>query len=177
MNLRLFVAIYPPARIASSLSRSLGELVLPEHRRVPVEQIHLTLLFIGDTPPRQLDAVGESVRRASAGLGSFELGPLRLVTLPSGGRARLVAAETDAPATLLELQRRLATRLARAPRRDGGGFRPHLTLCRFRTPSRAAALEQPLSMPAFGVDRIVLMRSTLTPQGARHQEVIACPLE
>ena len=171
MNLRLFVAIYPPAEIASSLSNSLGELELPEHRRVPVEQIHLTLLFLGDTTPRQLDATGESIRRASAGLGPFQLGPLRLITLPPRGRARLVAAETDAPATLLEIQRRLASRLARAPRKEGGRFRPHLTLCRFRTPSRVAPLEEPLSVPAFGVNRIVLMRSTLSPQGARHEEV------
>ena len=144
---------------------------------MPVEQIHLTLLFLGAMTPRQLEATGESIRRASAGLGPFQLGPLRLITLPPRGGARLVAAETDAPATLLEIQRRLASRLARAPHRDGGRFRPHLTLCRFRTPSRVAPLAEPLPVPAFGVDRIVLMRSTLTPPRARHTEVIACPLE
>ena len=32
----------------------------------PPEQVHLTLQFIGNVPPRDLDGVTESVRRATA---------------------------------------------------------------------------------------------------------------
>lgn len=175
-NLRLFVAVYPPAECAAALVRLLDHVELPAHRLVPVEQVHLTLQFIGDTPPQKLEAVIETVQRATGGLGAFELTFLRLMTLPPR-RPRLVAAETDAPAALLELHRRLVTRLAHAARRNPADrFRPHLTLCRFRAPSRMASLDHPLELEPFSVGRIVLMRSTLTSEGAQHREAASIPL-
>ena len=177
-QLRLFVAIYPPRALARTLLDALADLDLPQHRLTPLEQIHLTLLFIGDTPPRQVEGTIESARRATGGLEPFELTPLRLMALPKRGPSRLIAAETDAPTTLIELQRRLATRLAHNPRKDPGGrFRPHLTLCRFKKPSRIGAVDQGLSVTAFAVSRLLLMRSSLTPRGAEYHEVASTPLE
>jgi 2'-5' RNA ligase len=177
MALRLFVAIYPPPQIAAALLEAIRGLDLPPHRPVPPEQVHMTLQFIGDTAPEELDAVVESVGRAGGGLGPFSLQPQRLVRLPERGPARLVAAESDGPATLLELQRRLALRLAHggARQRPGEGFRPHLTLCRFRSPRAMRPLDHPLHVGCFAVERFVLMRSTLRPSGAEHEEVASFP--
>ncbi|UCD74498.1 MAG: RNA 2',3'-cyclic phosphodiesterase [Phycisphaerales bacterium] len=178
-NLRLFVGVYPPREIAERLVAGLHRLKLPPHRFTPLPQVHMTLQFIGDTPSRQLDATIESVQRATGGLSGFSLTPLRLITLPNrrGAAARLVAAETDAPPTLLELQRRLAGRLARnARKRPGDRFLPHLTLCRFRSPARIPPLEHDLDLPGFAVEQLRLMRSELKPTGAVHEEVIVCPL-
>ena len=178
-NLRLFVGLYPPLDIAEKLIASLHRLDLPPLRLTPPAQVHLTLQFIGDTPSRQLDATIESVERATGGLTRFSLAPLRLISLPNRGRApaRLVAAETDAPPALLELHRRLATRLARNVRkRPGDRFLAHITLCRFRSPKRIPPLEHDLDLPGFVVDQVRLMRSELKPTGAVHHELIACPL-
>ena len=178
-NLRLFVGLYPPVEIAERLIASLRRLDLPPHRLTPLEQVHLTLQFVGDLPSRQLEATIESVKRATGGLTRFSLTPLRLITLPNRNRApaRLAAAETDAPPALLELQRRLATRLARNVRkRPGDRFLAHITLCRFRSPKRMGPLEHDLDLPVFEVDEIRLMRSELKPTGAVHHELIACPL-
>src|SRR5688572_27304408 len=131
-NLRLFVGIYPPREVAEAMLNAMAELKLPAHRPTLCEQVHLTLQFIGDTPARELDATIESVERGAAGLSAFELSAERLIQLPERGPARLVAAQTDAPPTLVELHRRLAMRLARNVRdRNEERFRPHLTLCRF----------------------------------------------
>ncbi|MDY7109181.1 MAG: RNA 2',3'-cyclic phosphodiesterase [Planctomycetota bacterium] len=177
-NLRLFVGVYPPTGTARAMLAALEDLDLPAHRRTPIEQLHMTLQFIGDTPVKELDATIESVDRSRAGLAAFELAPLRLMTLPQRGRSRLVAAETDAPSTLLELQRRLATRLAQNVRsRPGDRFLPHLTLCRFRAPTRIEPLDEPLALDAFPVRELKLMRSTLHPDGAKHHEVAAFSLE
>jgi 2'-5' RNA ligase len=177
-NLRLFVGVYPPPEVAGRMLAALGDLRLPPHRLTPVGQLHMTLQFIGDTPVKDLDATVESVDRSRAGLPPFELKPLRLMALPKRGPARLVAAETDAPPTLLELQRRLATRLARNVRaRPGDRFLPHLTLCRFRAPTRVGPLDEPLALPAYPVTELKLMRSTLHPDGARHHEVAVFSLE
>ncbi len=175
--LRLFVAVYPPLEVARALLAALARVELPAHRLVPVEQIHLTVHFIGTTAPRELAETAESVHRAAAGLGAFELRPLRLLGLPQR-MARLVAAETDRPPALMEMQRRLAGRLARNARgKPGDRFSPHLTLCRFKRPARAAIPDAELDVAAFPVDRVDLMKSTLDSSGARHAvvESVALP--
>jgi RNA 2',3'-cyclic 3'-phosphodiesterase len=177
-NLRLFVAIYPPPEVADAMLHALSALVLPPSRATPGEQVHLTLQFIGDTPAKGLDAAIESVQRAAAGLVAFALSPWRLIRLPERGPARLIAMETDAPPTLLELHRRLVVRLARNVKdRNAERFRPHLTLCRFKSPASGVIVDHATNVPAFDVRRVMLMRSTLGPQGATHHEVASCTLE
>jgi len=141
----------------------------PRHRVTPIGQLHMTLHFIGETDERELGAVAESVERSASGLPSFVLMPLRLVTFPERGRPRLIALETDAPPTLLEIQRRLVHRLARSTRaKTGDRFRPHLTLCRFQASVTQAPVDEPVTIPAFRVDRVVLVRSILRPSGSEH---------
>jgi len=173
-NLRLFVGAYPPPELARRMLKAVGGLGLPNHRLTPPEQVHLTLQFIGDRPAKQLDETIESVKLAAGGLTAASLEPLRLISLPERGPVRLVAAETDAPPTLLELHRRLAQRLAgNVRRRPGDRFLPHITLCRLRTPSRMERVDEPLALPAFPLREIRLMRSTLLPGGAQHHRLAA----
>ncbi len=171
-NLRLFVAVYPPPETAVALLAALTQLDLPPNRVVTSGQVHVTLHFIGETPESKVDAIAESVRHAAGGLASFALTPRRLITLPQRPPVRLVVAETDRPAALMELHRRLVTRLARNPRhRAGDRYRPHLTLCRLGSPAKLPAIEVPLGVPPFMVQEIALVRSTLRPQGAHHETV------
>jgi 2'-5' RNA ligase len=171
-SIRLFIGIYPPAPLARWMLEAIGAVQLPPHRAVPAEHVHLTLQFIGDTPRGELPATVESMERSAAGLRAFELTVQRLITLPERGPRRLIAACTDAPGILEELKRRLVTRLARpGERRSRRPFRPHLTLARFRKPTPGPAIDHPLEQRRFPVDRIVLMRSTLRPEGAQHTEV------
>ena len=176
-NLRLFVAIYPSLDISRQLLSALQSHDLPVHRTVPPQQVHITLHFIGDTPTKQLDTTIESVQRATTGISELDLTVQRLITLPQRGPSRLIAAETDRPPELLEIQRRLVTRLARSPRRDvTDQFRPHLTLCRFKKPTRGIELENPLDFRSFLVDKVALMKSTLRSDGAQHHEIMSCTL-
>jgi len=171
-NLRLFVAAYPPPETAVALLASLAQLDLPPNRLVAPEQVHVTLHFIGETPESKVDAIAETVRHAAGGLDSFALTPRQLITLPQRPPIRLVVAETDRPAALMELHRRLVTRLARNPRhRPGDRYRSHLTLCRLVSPAKLAAIEVPLGVPPFMVQEIALVHSTLLPQGAHHETV------
>ena len=176
-NLRLFVAIYPPIEVTNKLLGALNTLKLPEYRAVIAEQVHLTIQFIGDVPTKKLDGTIESVERAASGLKAFDLSVKRLITLPVRGPTRLIAAETDCPSTLLEFHHRLVTRLARSPRQKASDrFMPHLTICRFRKPDKDVSINSSLDLPAFTVEQIVLMRSTLTNVGAKHHEVAAIRL-
>lgn len=170
--LRLFVSIDPPREVAETLLESLKRLSLPPHRVTRVEQVHMTLVFVGDTRRRDVRSVVESVERSCSGLGRFMLSARGLLTIPDQGPARLVAAATDSPPTLLEIQRRLATRLAK-PRRSGKAevFMPHITLCRFPEGTPAGAWTGSVDVPAFAIDRVRLMQSVLRPGGAEHVTV------
>ncbi|MBL8758997.1 MAG: RNA 2',3'-cyclic phosphodiesterase [Phycisphaerae bacterium] len=190
--LRLFVAAYPPVERAEALARfAAGSGVLgPGDRPVRPEQVHLTLVFLGSVRGRDVRNVGESIARSVSGVEAFMLKPERLVLLPQRGHPRVLAVETDAPAGLLEVQRRLATRLARpkgdrAPER----FLPHLTLARFdqqaaRPDLRSEALPvlDAATAEAFEVREVRLMSSVLSAVGggggggARHECVMAVPL-
>jgi RNA 2',3'-cyclic 3'-phosphodiesterase len=178
--LRLFVAIYPPEESRREMLASLRTLSPPpdlRHRATPVEQLHMTLHFIGEVAERDLGDVAESVRRSASGLDPFELTPRRLVTFPERSRPRLIALETDAPPALLEIQRRLVHRLARSPRaKTGDRFRPHLTLCRFSPSATPQRVEAPVTLPAYRIDRIVLVRSILRPSGSEHVALESTPL-
>jgi len=168
-NLRMFVGLYPPPDAAASLAGLLEGLDLPAHRRTPVEQLHMTVQFIGDVPLAEVDGVVESVGRSASGLGAFELVPARLMSLPERGAARLVAVETDAPPIMMELHRRLVHRLAAQPRpRSGDRFVPHITLCRFASPAAGVRVDQPVRNAAWRIDRVRLMRSILRAEGAEH---------
>jgi 2'-5' RNA ligase len=185
-TLRLFTGIYPPQAVVTPALAALRDLDLPAHRRTEPDQMHLTLLFIGDVelkPPGALDEVVESVERAVAGIPVFHLQTQHLIALPKRGPVRLIALTTDLPSELLELHDRLARRLAqRVRRRPSDRFLPHLTLCRFRTPTNRAGLRDAIEgvsvrAPAFEVTAVHLMKSTLLPGGAVHEVVARGDLE
>lgn len=175
--IRLFVGLYPPVEAAEAMLAEFRTYEWPEHRETTIEQIHMTLQFIGDVLASRLDDIAESVERAAAGLKRFEVSPTHIITLPDVGHARLAAIETDGHPVLLEIKRRLVTRLARTAKDRSRNFRPHLTLCRFHIP---VLLKEPLredvELAPFAVDRIMLMKSTLRPDGAVHKQLAVVEL-
>jgi len=171
----LFVAAYPPADVARALLMMLQECGLPAHRASRVEQVHMTLQFIGDTRLSDVDEVGESMARSASGVGHLEVLPRRIISLPDRGPARLVAAETDRPPLLLELHRRLARRLARRPG-EHEGFLPHMTLARFSGPVKGLKVVSPVRLPSFIFADVRLMQSDLGPSEAVHRLVRAVVL-
>lgn len=142
-----------------------------------MEQVHLTLQFIGGVPERDLEGVIESVERSAAGLPAFTLTPVGLVTFPERGTPRLIALELDAPATLLEIRRRLVQRLAHRPRRENPDrFTPHMTLTRFKPDAHPKRVRQAVELPGFAVSEVVLFRSKLKPTGAVYSRAAAATL-
>lgn len=176
-TLRLFVAAYPDEELLSFLRERFDRNDWPAHRRVANEQIHLTLCFMGDRAAGKLDGIRARIAEAIRGIGPLESQPLRLIGVPKRGKARLVAAELEGSETLCGLQRRLVDLLLpEDARKTAGHFLPHLTLCRFRTPTRLrlendvfARRRTRKRVPHFSLGAIRLMCSELRPQGAEHR--------
>lgn len=179
--MRLFVAAYPTgdwAERASDAAAAWASGLGLKGRATAAEAVHLTLQFVGEIDPRQLDVVEESVERACSGMSGLWFSADRLEVWPARGEARTVVAAGEASAGVVELHRRLASRLARNPRaRGGGGFEPHVTLVRLEPGSRAPVERVCERAPErWTIGEVRLMRSVLKPSGAEHALVRGYPV-
>lgn len=184
MSYRLFVCILPPPDLAEHLA-ALPELLAAPGvdlgRAIEASKLHLTLAFLGDRHKKELTGIHESVERSVSGLRQFSLHPQLLMTLPRRQTPRLLAATTDEQPTLMEIHRRLVTRLIRPIAREKRTtpYLPHFTLTRCE-PGQSmpdANLALPDShKPAIAVSSIALMHSVATQFGARYELVRDFPL-
>lgn len=167
--MRLFVAVTPPREIREQLA-ALRAPEIPRARWVPVERLHVTLRFLGETGPDRrarleselAELTWDPVQARFRGTGSF------------GRPPRVIWAGLEPEAPLISLARAVdgAARRAGYPQ-DDKTFRPHSTLARLeRSPPHhvRAFLEATaaLETPRFHVETFELYASTLGPEGPRY---------
>lgn len=179
--IRAFVALELDAALRSALA--VQQFLLPLPARVPVENLHLTLCFLGEVREQVLEEAHE--RLADLRLRGFEL-ELAGLGLFGGDRPRLVYVGVVANAALTGLQRKVerAARLAGIDL-EARRFFPHVTLGRFRPPAIAEALRLERAVAeqggfragAMAVREFVLFESHLNRNGARHEVLARYPLE
>jgi RNA 2',3'-cyclic 3'-phosphodiesterase len=178
--IRSFVALDLPATLRSALA--VQQFLLPLPHKVPVENLHLTLVFLGEQPDAVLEAVHEAFQALRCPGFDLELSGLGLFggDRPTSAHA---AAVPDEP--LMHLQRKLFT----AARRAGADlparrFVPHVALGRFAPPppeeqmrlERAVAMQGGFRAGPVRMTEFVLYRSTLARGGSRHDELARYPL-
>ncbi len=177
---RLFIAISIAHDVAETLLSRIPLAFIgtsTKWRLASASQLHLSLHFLGETDPRRLDDIIESVERSAAGLRAFRLTSDRLACLPELGDPRVLTALTDAPPDMLEIQRRAFHRLAtREQRKRGNRFKPHLTLARSSHPDAPRLPETPIEPVAIDVSEIHLFRSDLRPDGSHYTLLHTVPL-
>jgi RNA 2',3'-cyclic 3'-phosphodiesterase len=187
--LRAFIAVELPIEIrqaacaaTSKLRKEIGELV----RWVPLENMHLTLKFLGDVAPSNMDMLSQMLRAETELFNCFDLGLNGLGSFPSPKRPRVIYIGIQAPAALESLYRGIES----ASRRLGyeseeRGFSPHLTLGRVKQNVTATeqqvirrALEQTKidSLGTARVDSVQLFKSDLKPTGSVYTQLYSAPL-
>ena len=177
--IRAFAALALPEAVRFDLM--LVQQGLPVPRTVAPESLHLTLIFLGELPERQLEDVDAAFRAVAAP--GVELA-LAGVDLFGGARPRVVYVGVAANPGLDHLQGKVETAARSAglalPRRR---FVPHVTLARL--PERFAErgrLEQAVvgrsayAAPRFAVEDFRLFRSHLGGEGASYSELARYPL-
>ncbi len=177
--IRAFLALPLPAEMAGRLHMLAQMLPLP--RRVPPENMHLTLLFLGEVPEPLLEEAHHGFAAIRAAPFAIDLAGLGLF---GGDRPRSVHAAVRPEPRLDRLQARIETAARRAGLApEARRFVPHVTLARFRPheadlPRLAAALAG-AGEPRFGplaVERFVLYRSHLGRTAAHYEELATYPL-
>jgi len=175
----MFLALPLPDAVRSALA--VQQVLLPLPRRVDPQDLHLTLVFLGDTPEVALEEAHDGFAGLRAPAMTLALQGLGLF---GGTRPRAAWAGVAPSEPLIRLQAR-ADRLARLAgcAVESRRFVTHVTLGRFSVPPPPQALrrERAIAMtsfatPPFEVTEMVPVQSTLTPRGARHDRLAHYPL-
>jgi 2'-5' RNA ligase len=155
-------------------------------RWVPVENVHLTLKFLGDVSLTNLEILKKILRSEAGNHLPFEISIGQLGAFPSKRRPRVIWVGVEAPQELMDLQRAIeseTTRLGYA--RDRREFSPHLTLGRISRNANSADLRQIGEvlrtyevgfLGATRVKEVHLFRSDLQPGGAVYTSLLNVPL-
>lgn len=188
--LRAFIAVEIPLQIrqavcnaTSDLQKRIGALV----RWVPMENMHLTLKFLGDVAPSNVDMLTEMLRAEADLFHCFEFQLNGLGSFPSLKRPRVIYIGIHAPVVMDTLHRGVES----ASRRLGyeseeRGFSPHLTIGRVKqnvtgteqqTIRRALEETKIDSLGTARVDSVHLYRSDLKPTGSVYTRLYSAPLK
>jgi RNA 2',3'-cyclic 3'-phosphodiesterase len=187
---RLFVAVPLPPEAVAACTTLIDEVRRGPLGRVPrwvqLSNLHLTVRFLGETPPERVTAVAEAVEAAVRDRESFDVVLARAGSFPDGRRPRTLWLGIERGADELG---GLATAVGAAieplgwPPEDRP-YRPHLTVARLDAARggdgttvadalRAAARDWRVG---FRADRVVLFRSHLGGGPPRHEPLVTVPL-
>ena len=156
---------------------------------VPPQNLHLTLQFLGEqTDARLADAV-VALEEAAAARAPFAIALHGLGAFPGMASPRILwVGVAEGALEVRALQSRVEALLQRrAFAGDSRSWHPHLTIGRVFDPRRwrrdsspalheAIARAAVLSFGTLPVTRIALMRSDLSPSGARYSELCSVDL-
>lgn len=169
--MRLFLGMPIPPELAQALARLTRAIELPKGRPTAPENLHLTLVFLGEVAEPTLPRIEQELSELN-----FAPFPLKLTSLGTFPRADILFAEVEPTRPLLHLQAKVAAGMARCgfvP--EDRPYHPHLTLARFHEPLRLSQSQHalpPSLQRSFTADTVNLYRSHLTPTGA-HYEILA----
>lgn len=169
---RLFVAAIVPADAAAQIWQALdgARRRHPDVRWISPAQMHLTLLFLGQTDPSRVPEVGHVLGRLAAANGAADVETSGLGGRAGGRRGGVAWLRLAGPG--VDLLSRLSVELDEAlpGARSGRINRPHFTIARRVSEAVLADLSPPAVR--FTVDRVALFRSH-TGRHEAHYEALA----
>lgn len=177
-KIRCFIALDPPMPMIKScaaLQKQLAE-HLPEVRMVPEKDLHVTLVFLGDLLPAQVEGMKEAIGAVAVAPMEWRAQQVVLFSKTVIG-LELV---TEAPAAMLKnelegMAERAGISLPDRKRTEKPHlFRPHISLGRSKENIRADQVPEIRPDDAhWQMKSITLYRSDLKPSGAEYTPLLS----
>jgi 2'-5' RNA ligase len=175
--IRLFVALEIPETLRAMLARL--QTGVPGARWAAIEQMHLTLRFIGEVDGATANDIDDALASVRVPTLTMELA----VVGEFGGKApRALWAGVRANEALLHLQRKIETALQRfGLQAERHKFTPHVTLARLKAASRGHVMDfltdhALFASPPFEMKHFVLFSSKLGSNGSIYRPERIYPL-
>ncbi len=188
--LRLFIAVEIPAELqqkvykeTSKFRQELDSLI----RWVPVENMHLTLKFLGDVAPSNVEFLTQMLRNEAEEIPCFNIQLTGLGSFPSLRRPRVIYIGIQAPVSLDTLQRGIESGSRKLGyESEERSFSAHLTLGRVKQNATATDQQkirrviESTQVDLLGnarVDSVHLFKSDLKPSGSVYTRMYSAPLK
>lgn len=188
--LRTFIAIDLPeelkeqlANVSAVLKEKANKLPI---RWVPIENIHLTIKFLGDVSEANIDMIDATIKSEAGQQEPFEISVGNLGVYPKVNRPRVIWVGVEAPDGLFTIQRRIEIETAHLGySKDSKKYSPHLTLGRVARKATSLEVREISSwlsaekvgfLGAVRVDEIHLILSKFHPDGMLYKKISSSPL-
>ncbi len=191
MMLRAFIAIEIPAGIQDAIAQSTVSLknALPKPlvRWVAPQNVHLTLKFLGDVSPTNLEQLAKTLKVETALHNTFSMSVCGFGAFPNSRRARVIWIGLEAPPALEALWRGVETaaaQLGHAP--EERPFSPHLTIGRVGQKISASDVQRIRTLldatkvgllGTLSVEMVHIFKSDLRPDGSVYTHLYALPMK
>ena len=189
--LRTFIAVDIPSHLqqiilqkSKPLRDALGTSLV---RWVAPQNLHLTLKFLGDVSPANVEMLTQMLSTQADLVQAFDIPIHGLGAFPSSKRPRVLFVGLRAPAALEALYRGIESACARLGYKpESHDFSPHLTIGRVRQDLPAAGQQKIRSELAYTVidslgiarvDSVHLYKSDLKPTGSVYTKLFSAPLK
>ena len=184
MDLRCFVAIDIPDPVKKEITEMAD--ILKKYdadiKWVNVENLHVTLKFLGSTPEKSVPEIRESLLKAVSSFQPFYIKINGTGVFPDRKFARVIWVGVENGEMLPELAADIDVSMSLLGyKKEEREFKPHLTLGRVRSREGTANVVNELDnfkdkeFGLFTVDRIRLMRSELKPRGSEYSCLYEVP--
>ena len=178
MMIRTFVEIAIPNR--NLLKPMLEDLRrVPEVRVSPISQLHITLAFIGDVDERKVKKIIDRIASSVSGFGAFDITIGDTGRFPAKGKPNIVWVGAGPSDRLKALADAVRKGLDDAGvDYDDKPFKAHITIGRCKGPTDVDTFIKGHKgeVTTFTCDGIRLMKSELSPEGAKHTVLATIPL-
>lgn len=181
---RMFVAIeLDDSASALRASARQAQALPPTFKFVKPDQLHLTLVFLGDVASPLSDRIIAAMQQPIDDVPPFHMAFGGLGVFPPRGAPRVLwLGVSEGEREVIALQRTVARRMeALGIQPEDRPFHPHLTIGRWRQsrPSDRPTLRSDAhtSTAGMSVDRVTLFESRLSSKGPTHVALAHAPLQ
>jgi len=182
MKIRSFLAFELPIEIKEIVARVSGEIrrYHLDVRWVKVDNIHLTVVFMGDIHTEELKSIKERVKKSCFKYAPFEISLQGVGFFPNRRNPQVLWLGLNGALERISFFRNSLQKGLKSfgVKQEKRRFKPHLTLGRFRKSKGRDSLPDELitrykypASPICPLNELVLFKSELQPGGAVHTKL------